>query len=242
MNFLLHDDSIPPEADPARIDPFFQTLIWGPDGIPIEELSDLSKINTTLIPGIERLRARQLAQLLSGTYRSANATKGFVQHEYEDGETPPDLHGFLANLTGTLIDDSTRLRLVQTGVSTRVLEALLLFMAACAVVSIVLSRRETGCGGSKILYQDPGSIAAKMSLFAGSRFVERLRNEVVHGETETGDGGVGGRSWQDMEGQVVQIFKECTFSLGWWDGDGQGSTSGRRFGIDIGVAEKINEA
>lgn len=75
----------------ARIYPFFKALIWGFDGIPISEPSDLSKINTTLIPGIERLRGRQLAQLL---------TKGFVQHNYEDGETPPDLHDFLANLTG----------------------------------------------------------------------------------------------------------------------------------------------
>ncbi|KAF9630649.1 hypothetical protein BFW01_g1211 [Lasiodiplodia theobromae] len=71
MNFLLHNGSIPPEADPTRIDPFFRALIWGPDGIRISEFSDPSKINTTLIPGIERLRARQLAQLLSGTPTAA---------------------------------------------------------------------------------------------------------------------------------------------------------------------------
>ncbi|KAK0621086.1 hypothetical protein DIS24_g11461 [Lasiodiplodia hormozganensis] len=106
MKFLLHNGSMPPEADPTRIDPFFRALIWGPDGIPISEFSDPSKINTTLIPGIERLRARQLAQLLSSAYRSANATEGLVQHDYADGETPPDLQNFLANLTGTLIDDS----------------------------------------------------------------------------------------------------------------------------------------
>ncbi|KAK3378836.1 hypothetical protein B0T24DRAFT_674675 [Lasiosphaeria ovina] len=61
-------------------------------------------------------------------------------------------------------------RLVQNGVSTRTLEGLPVTLAACAVVSSVLVREE-----KELLPMAPGSIAARMSLLAGSRLVERVK-------------------------------------------------------------------
>ncbi|KAL1633016.1 hypothetical protein SLS58_011248 [Diplodia intermedia] len=236
-NQLLPKDLIPDGANYSLIDPFFQALVWGRDGVPLEELVDKANVNTTLIPAIERLMARRWAQYINSLYRSTN-TSGLTNSTDDDGNLV-DLHDFLSNLTATVIDDKNRLRLVQSAISTHLLGGLLLFMVSCALISFICTRRQSGGRSrSKILFQDPGSIAAKMSLFVGSRFVERLRNEVVRDGSQAGDGAAGaeGRSWREMEARAESIFEETTFSLGWW-ADGEGGEAGRRFGIDIGEAD-----
>ncbi|KAL1614464.1 hypothetical protein SLS54_009722 [Diplodia seriata] len=237
---LLPKDSIPAGANSSSIDPFFQALVWGLDGVPLEALVDKANVNSTLIPAIERLMARRWAQYTNSLFRSTN-TSGLTNSTDDDGNLV-DLHDFLSNLTATVIDDKNRLRLVQSAISTHLLGGLLLFMVSCALISFICTRRQAGGRSStKILFQDPGSIAAKMSLFVGSKFVERLRNEVVRDDgSQAGDGAAGaeGRSWREMEARAESIFEETTFSLGWWaEGEGGEAGSGRRFGIDIGEAD-----
>ncbi|KAI9759928.1 MAG: hypothetical protein M1840_002761 [Geoglossum simile] len=111
-----------------------------------------------------------------------------------------------------------RTRLHQSLISTRILQALLALLFLCAVVSYALT--DTG----KVLPQNPHTLIAVGSLLAGS---EMLREELNP---------PGAEWWDDSEAERKGIFTGRTFSLGWWGGGEEGSR--RRFGIDIGVAEK----
>ncbi|KAK4444039.1 hypothetical protein QBC34DRAFT_361001 [Podospora aff. communis PSN243] len=92
--------------------------------------------------------------------------------------------------------EATKLVLVQSELSTRLLEVLLLLMAVCAVVSFWLD----GMGERvRVLPVDPGSVAARMALLGGSELVERLQRG------------------QEVEGE--------RFGMGWW-GDGEGKRYG----------------
>lgn len=93
-----------------------------------------------------------------------------------------------------------RARLVQSSVSTRLLESLLSALVICSCVSWWL----VGGARGEVLPVDPGSVAARMALFAGSDLVEKLRTEGKRG----------------IRGEKLR--------LGWWEKDG-----GKRYGIDI---------
>lgn len=90
-------------------------------------------------------------------------------------------------------------------------------MALCAALHFALTPK------TRILPFDPGSVAARLSLFSGSRLIRMLR---------------------EHEGELEDALQGETLRLGWWDeeeNEAARSETGerkRRFGIDVGVAAK----
>lgn len=227
ISAVLPADAFPPAANSSTIDPFFQAAIWARDGVPLSELvgpAARAEGYSTLLATIESVYARMVAQQLRFSFRAANATA-----------VGGDEAELLADLTVTLTDQAARLRLVQSAVSTRLLEGLLLAMALCAAVSRVLTTYDRRWR-RVVLPKDPGSVAAKMGLLAGSELVERLRDEVV---VRSGAGDGGGDAVREAERAAVAGLEGHLFSLGWWDCRKEGGVEGgRKFRIDVGVAEK----
>ncbi|OJD37604.1 uncharacterized protein BKCO1_6000201 [Diplodia corticola] len=206
---------------------------------------------------LESLYAVYGAQRLHFNYRRALDVDGSVPAFAPAAANESSEAGSSANAPGTMerfvgggggsavLTDRTRLRLKQSAVSTRILEALVAAMALCLVVAAVLERRGgaaaaavvfsseasassssrlggwSGGGGGRVVPKDPGSLAAKMSLFADE---EVWRREVP----------VGAERWGD--GEVVRkgVFQGCVFGLGWWGASGEDGTGGKgRFGVDV---------
>ncbi|KAF4553977.1 Hypothetical protein D9617_5g068520 [Elsinoe fawcettii] len=109
--------------------------------------------------------------------------------------------------------DQAEYRVVQSRISTRILQSLLGVMALCAVIAWSCTR------SNKVLTKNPQSIAAVASLLVDSSMVKDIP--------------VGAESMSNDELKANGVFEGRTFSIGWW---GQGNA--RRFGIDEGVAEK----
>ncbi|EOD51312.1 hypothetical protein UCRNP2_1955 [Neofusicoccum parvum UCRNP2] len=129
----------------AKFDKFVAALANGTHGTPLASLA--GQPNTAAFrTAIQHLYALYAAQNLHFNYRrplsdplpAANSTNN-----------PATAALASAPATGTLTD-STRLRLVQSGVSTRVLEGLLAAMVLCAGAAFALERR------TRILPKDPG--------------------------------------------------------------------------------------
>ncbi|GME57882.1 hypothetical protein GTA08_BOTSDO01504 [Neofusicoccum parvum] len=197
-------------ATEGPVDPLFQAVLWGRDGVPVAEVEGEQGVER-LLAGMRRRYAQVVAQAWRFGYRSADVVPS------ADGGAGTEIStveaALLAGLEAVVVDGETRLRLVQSRVSTALLEAALLLMVGCAVVGLVVGREEV-----RVLPRDPGSVASKMSLLAGSGLVERVR-----------EGG-----WKGGEKDVARRLDGEEFGLGWWDGRG----GGRRFGVDVGVAGK----
>lgn len=115
----------------------------------------------------------------------------------------------------------TRLRLKQSPISTRILEALLLAIAACLLASFALLTNTR-----TILPKNPCSVAAAASLLADARMLRQAPRGVTWWKEE------------DLAGRRV-FGDEGGFSMGFWDGEASGREEGkgrRRFGIDNGMA------
>lgn len=134
-------------------------------------------------------------------------------------------------------------RLVQSSISTRILEALLgiLFLCALFIHTTVTPRAR------RLLPKDPMSIAVMASLLAGSRLLSR---DVIP---------VGAELMSEKELREQRIFEPYMYSMGWFEdddgspGEARGARDGdedalsckgaaaamtenKRFGIDIGSA------
>jgi hypothetical protein len=122
---------------------------------------------------------------------------------------------FTANTThaNVILIDKNWQRIVQSALSTRILQVLLLVMWLCACIIYWLFDVKT------LLPKNPCSIAAQASLLADSKFLDMIPEGAENATLE----------------ELMQMtpFKGHLFSMGWWD-DGNG---GRRFGIDIGMAD-----
>ena len=130
----------------------------------------------------------------------------------EDMQYPPPPYP----LKGTLNSPNT-VRLKQSVISTRILEGILATLTLCALIAFSLMDTR------KVLPKNPTSIAAMASLLADS---EVLSGDVIGPQSE----------WQSDEALRREWFSAgYLFSLGWWGGEGEE----RRFGIDVGEAEKI---
>lgn len=92
---------------------------------------------------------------------------------------------------------------------------LLLMIAICAMVSLLLHQDLNG------LPNDPGSIAAKMSLFADGELLAKVQH--------TEPGNCDTSNWKDA-------VKGSLLSLGWWEGNPESGR--RRFGVNMGRAER----
>lgn len=123
-------------------------------------------------------------------------------------------------LTGKLVNP-TRLRLQQDEISTRVLETLLAAIALFTVAAYALT------DAGRVLPKSPCSIAAFTSLVADSEWLRIVRERV---EKARGRGDV---TDQELEKDVMEGL---VLSMGWWGEPGE-----RRFGIDVGQADKEKE-
>ncbi|KAL1614280.1 hypothetical protein SLS54_009847 [Diplodia seriata] len=139
-------------------DAFFQAVVWGRDGTPLEQLVGEENMARAL-ERAEHTYRQIVAQNLNAYFRTA------------EGGAPE------GSFVGT-VTDGDRLRLVQNAVSTRILEGALLFMAVCAGLSFLLERE------TRILPRNPGSVGSAMGLFAGSELLQILAREAATVEGE----------------------------------------------------------
>jgi hypothetical protein len=196
--------------DESSIDAFFFALIQGEGGTPVKELLPQGNSTDVLLGKMNRLYQRMIAQSLHANFRRPSTSIPVAGHQ---GRPAP---GDMSSRTRMgSVTDGSQLRLTQSLYSTRGLQALLVAMMLCAGVSIVLERRHDG-KTTRILPMDPGPLAAKMALLAGSRFVERLRQ--------------GGEDQEHLlEGEIL--------ALRWWDPVERGGR--KRYGIDIQLSPSI---
>jgi hypothetical protein len=190
-------------------DPFFTVLTrGGPDATLLDTLTGRDKI-PAMIDRINTVYAQLSAQSLHYNFR--RPTANLTATNETNGRPPPGSGSIEATISVPAPPGMARL--VQTQLSTRFLQGLLLCLAACAGVSFWVLR-----GSERVLPADPGSIAARMGLLAGSELVEILRREGVQG----------------LEGSRL--------GLGWWERVGEeagedGGEGGKkvrwRYGIDV---------
>lgn len=121
-----------------------------------------------------------------------------------------------ATLLNATIWNPQRMRLMQSPISTRILEGLLAMMALCTFASIFLLKE-----AQSLLPSDPCSVAASASLLAESEILASIPE---------------GAQWCHSAKQRTKkrVFEAHLFSLGWFEGVG----GRRRFAVDTGEAEK----
>jgi hypothetical protein len=170
-------------------DQFVEPLVWGRDGVPAAELLTNPK---RLIERVDEVYGIVMAQLYNRKARIALTT--------------PDAQ---AVLNGTIFTKN-KYRVVQSLISTRILEAVLAAMFVCCAIAFSIMRPKG------LLPQNPCSIGAAASFLAGSSMLDR--SIIPKGSEFLSD--------RDMEREG--LFNGLRFRLGWW-GDGKD----RRFGIDV---------
>jgi hypothetical protein len=185
---------------------FFQTLMYSKDGIPGDELLANS---TRLIEAVEHQYRVYAAQVNNLAYRSPFSSSS------SKTESP--------TIDATLVGLS-HFRLVQSNISTRILQALLSVLFMCAVFIYAILWRSTN-GTRRILPHNPASIATMAALLVGSEMLTTEKLKIPPG-TEF---------MSNKEMEKSGVFDGWLFSLGWWDTNARG---GQRYGIDIGQASQ----
>lgn len=173
-------------------DEIFEAMVWATGGVPAHQLLN----NTELLTQLQRVYGIVEAQRLRA-----------VQLEKWNTTAAPE------PVRNATLHRSNQARLVQNGISTRILEAFLASMLVCGIVAsfAVVTRRT--------LPKDPCSIGAQVSLLAGSRLASREILPV-------------GSEWSDDE-MLKRQLDGMVFRMGWWN-------ESERFGIDVdsgGVCE-----
>ncbi|KMU86833.1 hypothetical protein CIHG_04622 [Coccidioides immitis H538.4] len=170
-----------------RIDFFTTAAIWGAGGIPADELlSDTGKLSATLT----RIYGIVIAQRINDNWH--------IPFGSDTTTTAPDgENSSPTNFPAKLIGHGDYL--VQSRLSTRLLDAFLLCMVILAVTSTLLMNTKN------ILPKNPCSIAAVASLLAGSRIVEDP--QIIP---------QGAEWWDDKELVKRGVFVGWRFSIRWW--------------------------
>ncbi|PNS20470.1 hypothetical protein CAC42_5920 [Sphaceloma murrayae] len=139
----------------------------------------------------------------------------FTYYQRASLEQSPSAGVFVpaATRVQAVILDGVEYRVVQSLTSTRILQSELATLAVCALVAWSCTR------SNKVLTKNPQSIAAVASLLVDS---DMLRNIPPGAEFMT-----------DKELEKNGVLEGEICSIGWW-----GKDQGRRFGIDVGQAEK----
>lgn len=179
----------------------------------LHNMSAYDNNSTAFFAAVETVATSYTVQALLETRPWARAAAApprnqyYSDEEYERALNTTGPNDSMRNITGTLT--FTRERVVQNATSTYVLIGLLSLMLVCLGLVFIFS--PTG----PLLPKSPGSIAARMSLIAGSQFVRDLREERIP--------------------RNLSRIKDAEISgsarLGWWAED-DGRTF--RWGIDIG--------
>jgi len=160
-------------------------MIQGLNGTAPEDLATNAE---AFIEGIQRVYGLTLAQLINSGAREAyttNSTADFVGR--------PTLTASLLNLR--------QVRLKQSAVSTRIIQALLAAMALCLIATMVFMR-----GITRVVPKNPHTIAATWSLLAGSKMLEE---EIIP---------LGAEWCDDKQLKGRGVFEGRTFTLGWREG------------------------
>jgi hypothetical protein len=123
-----------------------------------------------------------------------------------------NMTGSTNKVTGYVLDNNWQI-LVQSRVSTLVLQALLAAMWLCTAIALYLFDVKN------LIPKNPCSIAAQASLLADSKFLDMIPAGAENATAE--------------ELMKMTPFVDHQFSMGWWDDE----NGGRRFGIDIGKAD-----
>lgn len=184
-------------AYPTSFDKMFSAIVYGRDGVPAPELAGKQNI-------------QRLQGAFQHTFGIVEAQRANYEHRHKYTASSPPLP-----IMNGILKNPNRVRLVQSAISTRILEVILATMLVCAIVTFfAIDTRRT-------LPKNPCSIGAVISLLAGS---EIMSESVIPRGSEWCD---------DKELERRGVFEGWLFSLGWWK-----ETEGRRFGIGIGHAEK----
>lgn len=191
------------------IDSFIQALSWGHNGVPLDQLynnGDMSTLNAAA----NRLYGQYIAQAISANMRTS-VPPNSTDTSYNINQKP-------SNYTATLRQPTKRLH--QNRSPKIALQAMLAFLAVCAIATYVMVDTK------RVVPHNPCSIAGMMSFLAESRMC-RTR-EVIPEGSEWGT---------EQEWRSEGVFVGLAFRMGWWgvNGDmlGEEEQNRRIFGIDF---------
>ncbi|KAI9881166.1 MAG: hypothetical protein M1830_007144 [Pleopsidium flavum] len=192
------------------INGFIQALVWGKNGIPIEQLYNNGDVSTTLTTAANRIYGQYIAQAISANMRTT------VPPISQD----PSLPNNQTHPTYTATLSQPYQRLQQNRGPKIALQVMLSFMAVCAIATHILM--ET----ARVVPHNPCSIAGMMSLLADS---ELCGTRTLFPK---------GSEWKsDAELRRESIYEGLLFRIGWWEkvDEGMGNGQGRRrvYGIDV---------
>ncbi|MBA7489607.1 hypothetical protein ES702_00141 [subsurface metagenome] len=173
-------------------DGFPETMVYGKDGVPMDELLN----SETLIKQYTHTYRQWIAQAL-GTYSRQSVKELPDDPSMIAGKTPGEM---------TAILQSDKQRLFINVICVRVLQGLLAVMFICGCAIFVL------IDNSAILPKQVGSIAAMASLLAGSKFVDENSGLIPPGAEWLSKGEIKKR----------RLWKNEDFSMGWWSQDDHG--------------------
>ncbi|KAF6811528.1 hypothetical protein CSOJ01_05661 [Colletotrichum sojae] len=197
----------------SNVGGLFESLCFGRDGVPIEDLVQPEQLD-------------RLTQRMESVYQGLTAQSLNINCRTDVADGKPLENGFVPVVNGTIYDGS-RLRLIQSPVSTRILEVLFLSMLLCACVVFLLS------GPARILPKNPGSIARRMSLLADSTILNYMTDYSGASSSSASFKEEKGSSVVENEIGQDEFFDGDVFSLGWWH-TGEGKS---RYGVDLGLAD-----
>ncbi|KAF7171126.1 hypothetical protein CNMCM6106_005613 [Aspergillus hiratsukae] len=190
--YLFNVDPTP--YDSAAGDTLLQAAVSGVDGVPTAQLLSQPE---TLIARVNDIWGITLAQLFNtGGRESFSAPLNRSWAVLPMSTTPPVYEG--------VFHDGRRY-LVQSEISTRILDAILGGMVLCALISLGLMQTK------QILPKNPSSIAAVASFLDGARM---LRSDVIPPEAQ----------WCGDE-KLRKVFEGRRFTMGWWVVDRASETS-----------------
>jgi len=225
-----------------NIDPFFQSMINGSIQMDIEQLMKTPQV---ALMGINHTYRLYMAQVINAIMRQPlPSTETRLSARQQSTSSDVDLR--------TTITTS---RLVQDSTSKNILHALLASSAIFILGGYALTKMRN------VLPCNPSSIAATMSLLAGSDLVyspdtgvceccgkvrrsfrsadgRMVRMETIHADdNELADERVRlvkpGAEWTDPK-TFARVFDAYTFSLGWWAANPKKGQMHKRYGVDYG--------
>lgn len=173
-------------------DPVFQAAIYGLG--TRDSLDDFHPEDYMSNEGIEKVMAE--LQHIHRTITAQSAGLIRIPLNTSSPLAPP------ASVNATLIDPHVY-RLHQSGVSTRILDGLLIAIALCIALSFFLMDTR------KVLPKNPASIAAGASLIAANA---RMFHKDVLPE--------GAQWYGNAELEAMKVWEGLFFRLGWWDSNG----------------------
>ncbi|PYH96857.1 hypothetical protein BO71DRAFT_396652 [Aspergillus ellipticus CBS 707.79] len=193
----LHFSDYLPEAknkNGEAFDSFFSAMINDQETLTENDITDLTHY-PTVINATQYLYRVLMAQAINGNSRIPSTANP-------------------ARYNATIVNPN-RLRLVQSAISTRILEGCLAAMILFTLIAYHFMHTK------EVIPVNPCSIAGAATLLAGS---DMLKPDVIPPGSEWCD---------DKELTRRGVFSGLVFGLGWWEGP--------RFGIDIGKPEAYRD-